>query len=282
MAMRSFTTIFFIHFLFAPPLLADEPALVTNGKKTEIRLTPEVLERREWKVGEVSRVALVHVPEVSKGAPLVFVWHGHGGTMKHASSSFALHKFWPEAIVVYPQGLPTSGKIIDPEGRRPGWQFNPGENGDRDLKFFDAMLDSFKRDLEVDPARVFVTGHSNGGRFVYLLWANRAETIAAFAPSASPATGLLGLMKPKPCLHIAGESDRLVPFASQRRTIDRVRQINGCETEGQRWGHFAGTVTLYKSQTRTPLVTAFYPGGHQFPKEAPEMIVKFFKDRNAE
>jgi polyhydroxybutyrate depolymerase len=280
MAIRMLTAAGFI--LLAQPILADEPRLAKSATNLRARSVSVDLKRMEWKIGEATREALVYVPEASKDAPLVFVWHGHGGTMKHASASFALHKLWPEAIVVYPQGLPTSGKIVDPEGKLPGWQFNPGENEDRDLKFFDAMLESFKRDLKADPKRVFVTGHSNGGRFVYLLWATRAEAIAAFAPSASPANGLLARMKPKPCLHIAGESDRLVPFAGQQRTIDRVRQINGCEAEGQRWGDFGGKVTLYTSRDKTPVVSAFYPGGHEFPKEAPELIVKFFKLRDRE
>ncbi len=232
--------------------------------------------RMEWKVGEVTREALVYSPEPTKDAPLVFVWHGHGGNMRNASESFGIHKLWPEAVVVYPQGLPTSGKIVDPEGRLPGWQFNLGENDDRDLKFFDAMLDTFTRDQQIDPARVFVTGHSNGGRFVYLLWATRADQIAAFAPSASPATGLMNRMKPKPCLHVAGETDKLVAFANQQRTMDRVRAINGfCDDEAKPWGEFSGKVSIYAS--KTPLITAVYPGGHQFPREAPAVIVKFFR-----
>jgi polyhydroxybutyrate depolymerase len=280
MAARMITTVALI--LLAQPIRADEPGLGKARMKSRAQSVPVDLKRMEWKIGEVTREALVYVPESSKDAPLVFVWHGHGGTMKHASASIALHKLWPEAIVVYPQGLPTSGKIVDPEGRLPGWQFNPGENEDRDLKFFDAMLESFKSDLKADPKRVYVTGHSNGGRFVYLLWATRADAIAAFAPSASPANGLLGRMKPKPCLHIAGETDRLVPFASQQRTIDRVRQINGCEADGKRWGDFGGKVTLYTSRDKTPVVSAIFPRGHEFPKEAPELIVKFFKHRDGE
>lgn len=273
MTSRTFTAVAFL--LLGQSAWADESGVAKAGARPESR--PVDLKRMEWKVGGVTREALVYAPEPSKGAPLVFVWHGHGGTMRHASVSFALHKLWPEAVVVYPQGLPTSGKIVDREGRLPGWQFNPGENDDRDLKFFDAMLDSFKRDLEVDPGRVFATGHSNGGRFVYLLWATRADAIAAFAPSASAATGLLGRMKPRPCLHIAGENDRLVAFANQRRTMDQVRKINGCDDDGRRWGDFDVKVTLYPSRNKAPLVTAIYPGGHEFPREGPELIVKFFR-----
>jgi polyhydroxybutyrate depolymerase len=138
-------------------------------------------------------------------------------------------------------------------------------------------VESLKRELKADSQSVFVTGHSNGGRFVYVLWATRADVISALAPSASPATGLLYRMKPKPCLHIAGENDRLVPLAMQQRTITQVRRINGCEADGHPWGHFGGKVTLYPSRAAFPLVTAIYPGGHILDREAPEVIARFFK-----
>jgi len=59
--------------------------------------------------------------------PVVLVFHGHGGTARYAARTFALHRHWPEAIVVYPQGLNTPGRRTDPEGRRPGWQHAAGE-----------------------------------------------------------------------------------------------------------------------------------------------------------
>ncbi|MCP5522580.1 MAG: hypothetical protein H7A46_13650 [Verrucomicrobiales bacterium] len=95
--------------------------------------------RRDWTVDGMSREALVVLPErppSDKGAPLVFVFHGHGGSMQNAQRSFHLHTVWPEAIVVYPQGLKTPGQLTDPQGRRAGWQHAPGTQGDRDLKFF--------------------------------------------------------------------------------------------------------------------------------------------------
>ncbi len=270
--MLGFKFLFPSLLLCALPVLGDDtPAQVPDAKSG-------ILQSREWQVGGTKREALVFIPAVPRQAPVIFVWHGHGGTTRHASNAFALHKLWPEAIVVYPQGLPTPGKIVDPEGRMPGWQFNPGELEDRDFRFFDAMLATLERDLKSDPKRVYVTGHSNGGRFVYVLWAARAEKIAAFAPSASPATGLLFRMPPKPCLHIAGETDRLVPFASQQRTMEKVRALNHCQAEGRPWGDSgAGRVTLYPSPSQTPFISAIYPGGHTFPKEAPRLIAEFFK-----
>ena len=69
-------------------------------------------------------VARQYAPPKAKEveSPVVFAFHGHGGTMRHAAATFGYHKVWPEAVVVYMQGLPTPGAITDPEGKRPGWQ----------------------------------------------------------------------------------------------------------------------------------------------------------------
>lgn len=143
-------------------------------------------EPREWVVDGVPRQAVVHAPSAGKGpAPLLFVFHGHGGTAAHAARTYAFHTHWPEAVVVYPQGLNTPGQLNDPEGKKPGWQAAAGDQKDRDLKFFDAMLKSLTDEGVADPKRVYSTGHSNGGAFTYLLWAKRGEAFAAVAPSSA-------------------------------------------------------------------------------------------------
>lgn len=131
------------------------------------------LKRREWKVDGVSREALIYVPAAAKTVPtpVVFAFHGHGGTMKHAATTFAYHKYWPEAIAVYMQGLNTPGVLTDHQGKKPGWQRTVGDQNDRDLNFFDAVLATLRKDYRVDKKRIYATGHSNGGAFTYLLWA---------------------------------------------------------------------------------------------------------------
>ena len=232
--------------------------------------------RREWTVDGVVREALVHVPAKAKSeaTPVVFAFHGHGGTMAHAARSFAYHTQWPEALVVYPQGLNTAGKLTDPDGKKPGWQSAPGELGDRDVKFFDAMLESLGHDFKVDAKRVYCTGHSNGGGFTYLLWAVRGDRFAAMAPCAAAAPKVMSLLKPKPVLHLAGEADPLVKYDWQKQTMAVVRKLNECG-EGQPWEKFC---TLYPSKIGSPVVTFIHPGGHNFPAEAPATIVKFFKE----
>lgn len=233
--------------------------------------------RREWVVEGVAREALVCVPEQAKSSavPVLFAFHGHGGNMRNAARSFGYHALWPEALVVYMQGLPTPGLLTDPEGKKSGWQNMPGAQGDRDLKFFDAVLETLRAEYKVEEKQVFATGHSNGGGFTYLLWAERPHAFAAFAPSAA-VTRQLSQLAPKPALHLAGEKDGLVKFEWQRRTIEALRKLNGCAGEGRPWGTNA---TLYASSAGTPVVALVHPGGHEIPKGASELIVRFFKER---
>ncbi len=234
---------------------------------------------RSWKIGGETREALVYLPEKpgETPAPLVLVFHGHGGTMRNAMRSFGLHKLWPDAVVVYPQGLNTPGQLTDPEGKRSGWQSSAGQLGDRDLKFVDKILADLKSERKIDPDRIYATGHSNGGGFTYLLWAERGDTFAALAPSSAAGLRHLPKMKPKPMLHIAGETDPLVRFAMQKRMIDMVRGKNGCEPAGKPW-HDVKFCTVYESGQDTPVVTLIHPGGHKFEATAPSAIVRFFKE----
>ena len=234
------------------------------------------LERRTWVVDGVTREALVSIPPgAGQGAalPVVFAFHGHGGTMRQASRSFPIYQLWPEAIVVYPQGLPTPSQLVDKEGKRAGWQATAGEQGDRDLKFFDVMLASFRGQYRIDDKRIYATGHSNGGLFTYLLWAERGDVFAAFAPSAALLTRDFEKLKPKPVLHIGSPQDPLVKFEWQAKMIDYVLKLNGC---GPRKPDVPG-YTSYPSTKGAEVATYLHDGGHRYAAAAPELIVKFFK-----
>lgn len=290
--MKTIRAFFLVCFVLVSTSHADEP-----------------LTRREWKIDGVAREALVHVPATAKtnAVPVVFAFHGHGGSMRNASRTFGYDTIWPEAIVIYMQGLNTPGRLTDPEGKKPGWQHSVGAQDDRDLKFFDAVLASLKKDYKVDAKRIYSTGHSNGGGFTYLLWEARGKEFAAFAPSAAVGRALVennpqfaneilrrGIVStnetgssktnsaatkrkyiPKPVLHVAGENDSLVKFSWQKMMMEALRKLNQCD-EGKPWDA-EKDCTIYKSKVNAPVVTFIHPGTHKFPEEAPAIIVKFFK-----
>ena len=230
----------------------------------------------DFTVDGIVRSALVYAQPGAKSEPLpvVFVFHGHGGTSRNAVGTFGINRLWPEAISVYPQGLNTPGKLTDPEGKRSGWQANVGDQSDRDLHFFDAMLAQLKKDFPVDPKRIYCTGHSNGAGFTYLLWLARPEVFAAVAP-CSGAAAYTAQLTPKPAMILGGQNDPLVKSEWQELMMDAVRKINGCDPTGVSWESGG---TLYPSKGGTPLVTFIYPGGHTMDTAEPALIVRFFHE----
>ncbi|MFO0814970.1 MAG: prolyl oligopeptidase family serine peptidase [Gemmatales bacterium] len=233
---------------------------------------------RTWDVDGVKREALIFTPaKKSEGkVPVIFDFHGHGGSARNAARAHHLHEAWPEAIVVYMQGLKTPGRLTDPEGKKTGWQAGPGDQKDRDLHFFDAVLASMKKEYPVDENRIYATGHSNGGAFTYLLWARRGDIFAAFAPVAASAGIYFTDAKPKPVFHAASEKDPLVTFAMQTRTLDRVKKLNGCKEQGEPW---AKGCLQYPSKNGNPVVIYLHDEGHKYPEPTPRLIVKFFKEQ---
>ncbi len=237
-------------------------------------LSPHHLESVTFDVDHVQRRADIYWPaQTSQPVPVVFGFHGHGGNSKNSARTFQIQELWPEAVTVYMQGLPTKTNKVDPEGRQPGWQLYQGHYDDRDLKFFDEVYAFVQKKVHVDSHAVYALGHSNGGRFTYLLLQQRAEIFAAFAPSGSP--GFPRGMAKKPLFQIAGEKDPLVDFKGQSLTVNYMKKLNDCASEGESIGKYA---TLYKGKDGNDVVAYFHPGGHEYPRlDAPQMIVDFFK-----
>lgn len=242
-----------IALVLAGPQPADKPVIQTADVEGQ---------QRQW---------LVYAPPTAKTtpSPVVFVFHGHGGSMRLVAQSFRVHEHWPEAIVVYPQGLPTATRR-DPEGQRSGWSV-------RDVPLVDEILRRLKAEYQVDNSRLYCTGHSNGGGFTYVLWAQRGDLWAALAPSAcNPPPERINAAKPRPLpiLHLAGRNDTIVPFAEQEKSMTAVRQVLRCTSEPKPLGKFQ----VYESSAGTPFVAYLHDGGHRFPSEAVPGIVRFFKE----
>jgi polyhydroxybutyrate depolymerase len=197
--------------------------------------------------------------------------------MKGAAHNSRIPTLWPEAIVVYMQGLP-SPSPVDPKGKKNGWQLAAGRQGDRDLKFVDAVLKTMHEKHAIDDDRIYATGHSNGGRFTYVLWSVRPDIFAAYAPCAAILLVSKSLaLKPGALLHIGGEKDRIAPFERQQESMAKVREVNGCDATAVDW---APGCKLYPPKTKegTPFISFIYPGGHGVPRNSTELIIKFFKE----
>ena len=69
-------------------------------------LLAQKLETVDFMAGGLERTAAVYRPSKKTGeTPVVFVFHGHGGRRTQIARSRPIHELWPEAAVVYPNGL---------------------------------------------------------------------------------------------------------------------------------------------------------------------------------
>ncbi|MBS1506610.1 MAG: prolyl oligopeptidase family serine peptidase [Bacteroidetes bacterium] len=168
-------------------------------------------ETQKINVGNEVREYIVHVPAQKKREklPVVFLFHGGGGTARHTISFLGMNAVADTAgfLVVYPNGL------------QKGW--NDGREVKKhthdDIGFIAALIEKIKRDFPVDDQRIFATGISNGGFFSFALALHLSEKFRAIAPvCASIPSVLMNHYTPKnpvPLLLINGTKDPLVPYS---------------------------------------------------------------------
>ncbi|MCG9895790.1 MAG: hypothetical protein MH204_09985 [Fimbriimonadaceae bacterium] len=228
------------------------------------------LERLSLSVGSVTRTAVVRRgPEAN--APIVFVFHGKGGSGVSALRSTGMADAWPEALVIAPDGRPTVTPR-DPDGLRTGWN---GRRGGEDLPFFDALLAWAGKEGQGNLAKVAVMGHSNGGGFVYSLWRFRSDRIATFAPSA--AQGAAGITTPKPAFLVMGRADTVVAYADQQTALARLLDLFSPTRRPEPTPEPLGSANLLRFGTSPEIVAYDHPGGHEYPQAATEPMVAFFR-----
>jgi len=258
-------------FILAQPALAQP----RRGRPAQENRRADLAERyllpirREFTVDGQSRSALVFAPRTSRErpTPLVLMFHGSGGTSEKSARMVGLHREWPQAIVVYPQGRtrdqgPMSGKT--------GWRLRE----DGDLAFVDHLLTTLKAELNVDADRIHAAGHSNGGFFCYLLWQQRGDVFASYSPVACFSRQTREGFSPAPVFHVAGRKDPLVQLQEQMETVRWVQEVNRC-SEGVRTRDPG--CRLFRSEIQKPLLVMIHPGGHEFPESAVPVMVRFFR-----
>jgi polyhydroxybutyrate depolymerase len=227
-------------------------------------------ETMTWMVNGVERLGIVYAPsKPGRGkAPLIFAFHGSGDNAEHFTIT-GFHDAWPEAIVVYMQALEQSRG----QGNT-AFQNSDAGPGNADLKFFDVALADMRRKFKVDDSKIFAAGFSNGGRFVYLLWAARDRIFSAFAAVAGTMNPSLIPKEPKPLIAITGRQDP--GFPQHMQSIEKAKKVNYAENSGEPCG---AACTLYKSSANSPVITVIHDGAHMYPSSATDYIVSFFRLR---
>ena len=152
--------------------------------------------------------------------PVVFAWHGRGGTSELARAYFKVEEAAADAaIFVYPQGLPQPDFDNDT-----GWNL---DTSGEDVAFFDAMLAFVSARACVDEARIFSTGHSFGAYMSNTLACARAGTVRAVGAVAGGGP-FFGCTGPVAAWIAHGMSDTTVPFSQGEGSRDFWKNENGC------------------------------------------------------
>ncbi|HTQ08988.1 MAG TPA: hypothetical protein VMI31_02845 [Fimbriimonadaceae bacterium] len=221
-------------------------------------------------VDGLDRTALVYLPtrKTSAKPPILIAFHGHGGSPERLEGRAKLEDLWPDAIVVYPYGLPMT--LQNPAEHGPGWVVDAKEDN-RDIRFFDALLKKVVGDYRGDPAHVFAFGFSNGAIFMYTLWNLRGRELAGIGSAEGCLLTAMNLSPPKPFFMTIGSDDNVVPVQYQRLALEQVKKTDRCQTAGTPYGERG----LY-FKGRQPVVYWPYQGGHEFPVDCLPTMIRFF------
>jgi polyhydroxybutyrate depolymerase len=219
---------------------------------------------------------LLHGERPGTLRPLVVMLHGTGGSAEFAAEETGWAAFADDHnfLVAFPDGLPvdptkppsflTNPKRWNDASTRPGDPFHTAVD---DVAFLSDVIAHAIQHAGADPARVYLTGFSNGAAMCFRFAAERPGRLAAVAPLAgychvSPAA----VVPPVPTLYVIGDSDLLLPLNGGpvrvpwgNRVVERPKIADalakwaraiGCdptpqlvnETDGVREERFAGPV----------------------------------------
>jgi polyhydroxybutyrate depolymerase len=132
---------------------------VRSAAAATCRGTPGSSGTIDLEIVSFTRSFVVRVPatyDARTPVPLIFLFHPFGMNAQYMQGRVQIPSIWPEAIAVYPNGMPRIGAGAG--GLQPAWQTSPGELDDRDLVFFDTMLDWLRASHCFDEKLVFVMG----------------------------------------------------------------------------------------------------------------------------
>jgi polyhydroxybutyrate depolymerase len=238
-------------------------------------------------VGGTMRSYIVKVPanyNPHTPYPLIFAWHGGGGTATGVASGnyFGMDTTANangRAIFIAAQGLDGCCPADGMPAR--GWE---NLNG-RDVAFTRAMIAWASANLCIDPSRIFATGFSWGGMFSNTLGCELPDVFRAVAPMASRLCRGTG----PNCSHTAttcmernvaawvahGASDTTVPTSQGRTARDHFLALNHCTMTSTATTP-SPCVTYGGCDTGYPVHYCEFDGGHQPPGFAGAGLWSFF------
>ena len=151
----------------------------------------------------------------TKAYPLIIALHGMGGD---ENSYFDLY-----GSGAFKQQAGKRGYIVAcPKGRNPASMYiGPAERDVIDV------LDEVRRAYNIDPNRVYLTGHSMGGYGTWSVAMNHPDIFAALAPISGGGlpTGMVKIAR-IPQLVVHGDNDKTVPVERSRVMVEAAKKVN--------------------------------------------------------
>ena len=147
----------------------------------------------------------------SRPAPLVISMHGAGGWPVQQMELTRWNRLAESErfIVVYPSGLKGAGPRV--------WGVGTGARLMKDVRFISELIDKLERSYNIDRARIYADGFSNGGGMAFVLSCTLADRIAA--------VGMVGAAQTLPWSWCTER--RAVPMITIHGTADRLARYDG-------------------------------------------------------
>jgi polyhydroxybutyrate depolymerase len=228
----------------------------------------------EIKVGTAMRMFVIRVPakyDARTPVPVVFLFHPFGMNTQYMQGTVPLPRAWPGAMAIYGQAMPRLGAGAG--GLQPSWQTRAGDADDRDLAYFDAMLEWVRTNHCIDETRVFVMGYSNGANFTGVLACERASAIAGLAI----ASGSLSCAPPaaKPVILSHGMADATIRYDRALEAAKTWTSRNGCSAPPK-----SGTPGCFRADScsAAPVVMCSYDGGHDYNPSFTKVFADFLEN----
>lgn len=155
---------------------------------------------------------LLHVPtsyDRAKPASLVISMHGAavGPRQQMQMSGWNRLSDAEGFIVAYPAGTTNNGPRI--------WRVEWGGGLARDVRFISALIDTLEATYNIDPARIYANGLSNGGGMTFALSCTLRGRIAAFGMVGAAQTLPFSWCPdrgPAPVIAFNGTADPMIPY----------------------------------------------------------------------
>ena len=191
------------------------------------------LKKEFIKHNNINREYLIYIPESydeSKQHPLLFNFHGGGGTAKGHLQYFDMRKLAEDNkfILIYPQGSRIDGKEFDEGqagkgGKVLGTHWNPelpsvphNKSKADDYGFLESMIDKIGSDYSINNNKVYLCGFSNGADFALSAACYFHKKVAAAASVAGLQSGeIIKSRTPtnsKGIIVVHGDSDPTRPY----------------------------------------------------------------------